>query len=238
MKPFKRGLLDGIPIALGYLSVSFTFGILAVSFGLNWWQTVLISMTNLTSAGQFAGVSIMAATGSYFEMALAQFIINLRYSLMSIVLSQKVSERFDGLSRWILGAGITDEIFFVASNKEGTVGRSYLFGLIVIPYFGWAIGTLLGAICGNILPEILTNALGIALYGMFIAIVVPVVKKNSKTLIIVLLAVLFSCCFKYIEALKSVSVGFVVILCAVAASTIGAFFYPVGTESTAKENGE
>ena len=97
MKPFKRGLLDGIPIALGYLSVSFTFGILAVSFGLNWWQTVLISMTNLTSAGQFAGVSIMAATGSYFEMALAQFIINLRYSLMSIVLSQKVSERFDGL---------------------------------------------------------------------------------------------------------------------------------------------
>lgn len=235
MKQFKEGLSDGIPIGLGYLSVSFTFGILAVSFGLTWWQTLLISMTNLTSAGQFAGVNIMVATGTYFEMALAQLVINLRYSLMSVSLSQKVSRSFNGISRWLLGAGITDEVFAVAINKKGSVGRKYMLGLIVIPYLGWTIGTLLGAVCGNILPEMITNALGIALYGMFIAIVVPVVKKDSHAFIIVLIAVLLSCCFQYIPMLKQVSVGFVVIICAVISSVIGAVFYPVSVEEQEDE---
>ena len=117
MNNYKQGLLAGIPIALGYLSVSFTFGIMAVSFGLSWWQAVLISMTTVTSAGQFAGIGIMIHPGQYIQMLISQITINVRYSFMSISIGQKADSRFRGIYRWLLGFFITDEIFAV---EEGT----------------------------------------------------------------------------------------------------------------------
>ena len=126
---FSRGIKDGIPIGLGYFSVSFSFGILAVANGIEWWQAVLISMTNLTSAGQFAGITVMISAGTYVEMVITQFVINLRYALMSISLSQKVDERFRGVYRALLGFGITDEIFAVAMNHGNKISRKYFLGL-------------------------------------------------------------------------------------------------------------
>lgn len=232
LKEFTKGLRDGIPIGLGYISVSFAFGIMAVSLGLTWWETILISMTNLTSAGQFAGLNIMVASGSFMEMAVTQLVINLRYSLMSVALSQKVDKSMDGIYRWLIGFGITDEIFAVAHGRAGKVNRNYMVGLIVIPYIGWALGTFLGAICGNVLPTIISNALSVALYGMFIAIVVPNMRRDKKVLIVVVIAIALSCCFAWIPVLNKVSAGFTVTICAVAASLMGAWFFPVEAQES------
>lgn len=230
MKDFSRGMRDGIPIALGYVSVSFTFGLMAVSAGMNWWQAVLISMTNVTSAGQFAGLDIMIAGGTLIEMALSQFVINLRYALMSLSLSQKVDKTIHGIYRFAVGFGVTDEIFAVAMNREKKVSRYYMFGLILVPYIGWAGGTLAGAVLGGILPELVRSALGIAIYGMFLAIIIPKARENTCYLKVIVIAVVLSCCFKWIPVLKHLSSGFVIIICAVAASALGAFLYPISEE--------
>ncbi len=173
-KYLKQGLRDGIPICFGYFAVSFAFGILAVESGCSIFESVLISFTNLTSAGQFAGLTVIAQAGTLLEMALTQLVINARYMLMSIALSQKVDSGFRGIWRWILGFGITDEIFAAAIQRDEPIAKSYFGGLMFLPLIlGWTSGTFFGAFLGNVLPEILTNALGIALYGMFIAVVVP-----------------------------------------------------------------
>ena len=223
---FKEGLKDGIPIGLGYFSVSFSFGILAVANGFTWWEAVLISMTNLTSAGQFAGITVIAAMGSFIEIALTQFVINLRYALMSISLSQKLSARFGVVSRLIFGAGITDEIFAVAMNNKGEISRKYMAGLIVIPYIGWTAGTLAGAICGDVLPAIICNGLGIALYAMFIAIVLPAVKHDKTTGIVVVVAAALSCMIRFIPVFSWISAGFAVVICGVVAALVGAILTP------------
>ncbi len=150
---YLHGLKDGIPIGLGYLSVSFTFGIMAVSGGLPVWGALLISMTNLTSAGQFAGLPLMLGGASYLEAALTQLIINLRYSLMSLSLSQKLDRRTGVLSRLGISFGVTDEIFAVSVTNPRTLGQRYMFGLETIPYIGWALGTLLGAGAGIAAPR-------------------------------------------------------------------------------------
>lgn len=222
----KEGIRDGIPIALGYLSISFSFGILAVSNGFYWWEALLISMANLTSAGQYAGITVMAAAGGLVEMAVSQFVINLRYALMSLSLSQKADSRFKGIYRLILGFGITDEIFAVAMNTGKEIKRSYFLGLIIMPYIGWSLGTLLGAVCGNIMPYVLCDALGIALYGMFVAIVVPAARTNRAVLFVVTISVILSCMLYYIPVFDGISAGFAIIICAVAASALGAVFFP------------
>jgi predicted branched-subunit amino acid permease len=223
---FRRGLKAGIPIGFGYFSVSISFGILAISYGFTWWQAVLVSMVCVTSAGQFAGIGIMCHPGQYFAMLLSQLTINVRYSMMSVSLSQKVSSTFTSLPRWLLGHFITDEIFAVAA-AEKTVSPRFFAGLAVIPYAGWALGTLTGALVGNILPQRLMNALCIALYGMFVAIVVPVAKKERPVLAVVALAMAFSCLFTWLPVLKEISSGIAVSLCAIAAAAIGAAIFPV-----------
>ena len=243
MKRFLEGIKDGIPIGLGYLSVSFTFGIAAVAPAggqdpLSVWQALLISMTNLTSAGQVAGLQIMLSGGTLVEMAISEFIINLRYSLMSISLSQKVNKKFRGIYRWLLGFGITDEIYAVAVLHKSPVSRSYFLGLMTIPYIGWSLGTFLGALSGNLLPAIVCSALGLAIYGMFIAIIVPPMKKSKSTLLVVCIAIILSCLFAYVPGLKEVSVGFTIIICAVVASLIGALFFPVKEEDEEEEDDE
>ena len=243
MKRFLEGIRDGIPIGLGYLSVSFTFGIAAVApsnggGALTVWQALLISMTNLTSAGQVAGLQIMLCGGTLLEMAISEFIINLRYSLMSISLSQKVNKKFKGIYRWLLGFGITDEIYAVAVLHKGEVSRSYFLGLMTIPYIGWSLGTLLGALSGNLLPAIVCSALGLAIYGMFIAIIVPPMKKTRSTLIVVCISIILSCLFAYVPGLNKVSVGFTIIICAVVASVIGAVFFPIDDTEEEEEDEE
>lgn len=227
--PFRRGIQAGLPIGLGYFSVSLSFGILAVSYGFSWWQAVLISMTCVTSAGQFAGINTMIHPGQYFAMLLSQLTINVRYSMMSVSLSQKVERKFGKAARWLLGFFITDEIFAVAA-AEKEVTRPFMAGLAVLPYIGWSLGTLTGALLGNVLPQRLMNALCIALYGMFVAIVVPVAKKEKPVLAVVALAMVFSCAFTFLPGLKTVSSGIAVSLCALLAAAVGAAAFPVKEE--------
>lgn len=227
---FKKGIKDGIPIALGYFSVSIAFGLMAAEAGCNWFEAMLISITNLTSAGQFAGVTVLANMGSYLEMALTQLVINSRYAIMGISLSQKVDSRFKGIWRVLLGYAITNEIFAVAIGQKGELTRQYYAGLMCIPVLGWTSGTVVGAILGNIMPVIITNALGVALYGMFIAVVVPAARANLKVLATVAIAVAVSSAIYYIPAFSGISAGFAIIICAVAASAIGAAIFPVDAD--------
>lgn len=224
---FLRGVKHGIPIALGYLSVSFTFGIRAVGDGLTWTQAVMISMTNLTSAGQFAGLPLITAQASLMEAALTQLVINLRYALMSLSLSQRLDHTMTTLHRMIFAFANTDEIFAVASAQPEKVGRGYLYGLMSTPWLGWTLGTLLGAVAGQLLPEFLRTALGIAIYGMFLAIILPPARKEHPVRMVVLFAVGLSLCFRYLPGLNQLSSGFVIIICAVAASALGAVLFPV-----------
>lgn len=231
MKDFKKGLIDGIPIALGYISVSFTFGLQAISTGLTWWEAAMISFMNLTSAGQFAGLDIMLRGGGFWiEMACTQFIINLRYALMSLSLSQKADKSVKGMHRWFISFGITDEIFAVSIGNDGEVSRKYFYGIILLPLLGWTGGTLLGAAAGNILPSVVRDSLGIAIYGMFIAIIVPPAKKNPAIFKVVVISILLSCIFKWIPVLNQVSSGFVIIICTIISASIGAVFFPVKEE--------
>ena len=225
MKDFIRGLRSGVPIGLGYLSVSFTFGILAVSYGFYWWQALIISMTTLTSAGQLAGIGIMVHPGQYIQMLISQLTINIRYSFMSISLSQKVTPQFKGIKRWIMGFFMTDEIFAVAS-AQNEVSTAFFGGLAVAPYFGWTFGTLFGSILGNVLPESIMNALCIAIYGMFVAIIAPVAKRSWKLFCVIGTAILLSCIFYYVPCLSSVSSGISISICAIASAVFGAILFP------------
>ena len=222
---FRRGLSNGIPIALGYLSVSFGFGILAVRLGIPTLSAVLISLTNLTSAGQAAGVEIIAAAGTAVEMALTQLVINLRYALMGFSLTQKLDKSFTTPKRLILSFGITDEIYAVAVARNNKISAAYMAGLITLPIIGWTSGTLLGAVAGHFLPKMIADAMGIMLYGMFIAIVFPVSRSDKRVLAAVGMAALFSVLFKYF--LTFVSSGFAVIVSALLASVVCALLFPV-----------
>lgn len=230
---FTKGLKDGIPIGLGYFSVSITFGLMAVSMGIPVWAAVLISMTNLTSAGQFAGLSIITGGAPLFEMALTQLVINARYFLMSLSLSQKIHGGISTLDRLIISFFNTDEIFAVASAQDGEVGRRYLAGLAVIPYLGWTGGTLIGAVATSFLPESVAAALGIAIYGMFMAIIIPPAKKSRSVLLVVIVSAVLSCLFKWIPVLNTVSSGFVIIICALVSATVGALVAPIKEEENA-----
>ncbi len=231
-KDFIKGIKDGIPICLGYLSVSFGFGILAVGLGLSILSAVGISLTNLTSAGQVAGVGIIAAGGSLLEMALTQLVINIRYSLMGISLSQKLDGSFNTFHRMVASFGITDEIFAVAVSQK-SVSPFYMYGLTVISALGWVSGTFLGAAAGNILPSSISSAMGIVLYGMFLAIIIPPAKKEKGVLAAVLAAAALSIMFEFV--LKSVSGGFAIIICSVISAAVCAVLFPVKDEKEAEE---
>ncbi len=222
---FKRGLRDGIPICLGYFSVSVAFGVTAAQGGLTWLEAMLISLLNLTSAGQKAGLDIIIAGGSLLEIALSQLLINARYSLMGISLSQKLEKSFSTPYRLILGFAITDEIFAVTSGNK-TVTRAYMAGVAILPILGWTGGTLCGALIGGIMPAIVQSALGVALYGMFIAVVVPDAKDDKHILAVSGIAMLFSCMMYYLPLLNNISGGFAIITCTVIAATLGAILFP------------
>ncbi|MBR6574930.1 MAG: AzlC family ABC transporter permease [Clostridia bacterium] len=230
-KPFFRGLRDGIPIALGYFSVSFGFGILCINLGLSVLAAAGISLTNLTSAGQVAGVRIIAAGGTLIEMALTQLVINLRYSLFAISLSQKLDSSFTTPHRIAASFGITDEIFAVTYAQEGKVKPAYMYGVILISALGWVGGTALGAAMGQILPEMVSSAMGIMLYCMFLAIFVPPARKDRGVLMAVIVAALCSILFNTV--LTFVSGGFAVIISALVSAALCALLFPVAEEEEA-----
>ncbi len=224
-KDFTRGMRHGIPIMLGYLSVSFGFGILAIQKNLSILAAVGISVTNLTSAGQVAGVGVIAAGGSLIEMILCQIVINLRYSLMSLSLSQKLDSSFTLPHRLIAAYGVTDEIFALASTQPEPLKPAYMYGLIFTPFIGWSAGTLLGATAGNLLPTSVTTAMSLMLYGMFIAIIIPPAKKSRRILFVILLSASFSVLLKFL--LPMIGDGFAVIIAALVSSMIAAALFPV-----------
>lgn len=227
---FSQGLQDGLPIGLGYVSVSFTFGMMAVESGLPIWGAVLISATNLTSAGQFAGLALVVQGSTMIEMALTQLIINVRYALMSLSLSQKLDQSLTMPHRLAVSFGVTDEIFAVASGKKGEVGRSYLYGLILIPFLGWTGGTLLGAVASTLLPLAVRQAMGIAIYGMFLAIIIPPARQLPAVCKVVIFSALLSCCVAWLPIFRWISSGFSIILCTLAAAGLGAVLFPIQAE--------
>lgn len=227
IREFKEGIRDGFPICLGYISVSMAFGLTAVKMGIPVWTAVLISLTNLTSAGQFAGTTLLVAQGTYIELAVSTFIINIRYFLMSLSVSQKVDKEFTTTRRLIASFGITDEVFAVSMQRRKELSFPYMAGLILTPVLGWTSGTFIGAVATSLLPEIVTDAMGIALYGMFIAIIVPPAREQKSVLFAVILAILASYAFTYLPILNNVSGGWSVIIVTVVVSAIAAFLFPV-----------
>lgn len=225
---FIRGLHDGVPIALGYFAVSFTFGMMAVSGGMSVWQATLISLTNLTSAGQFAGLDIMVACGSLWEMALTQLIINLRYSLMSFSVSQKLERNLAPWHRYAVAFGMTDEIFGISISQPGRLNPFYNYGAMSAAIPGWTLGTLMGAMAGNIMPGFMASALSVAIYGMFLALIIPPAKKHRAVCKVVIGAMAMSSLFAYMPLLNRVSSGFVIIITTLVVAGAAAYFCPVG----------
>lgn len=224
---FNTGVKDGIPIGLGYFPVAFAFGVNASILGVPVLITLLISMTNLTSAGQLAGIKIVASAGSFVEIILTQLVINSRYFLMSTSLSQKTDSSFTLKHRLLTSAFITDEIFAVAVSKPKTISKNYFYGLALLPYVGWALGTLLGATAGNILPDRIVSCLGIALYAMFVAIIVPPATKDLGVLFAVLLSAGVSCLFYYVNVFLVMSSEIKIIVSAIVSASVIAFIFPV-----------
>ena len=227
---YTSGLKDGIAIGLGYLAVSFTFGIMAANTGLTPWQAIVMSLTNLTSAGQFAGLEIIKTGASLGELALAQFVINLRYSLMSCSLSQKFKEDTPFLHRLLIGYGVTDEVFGVSVCKSGKLDPLYCYGLLSAAVPGWTLGTAIGAVSGSLLPDRIISALSVGLYGMFIAIIVPPARDNRTLALVVAASMILSFLFSWLPWLRMISSGMRLILLTVVIAGAAAFLFPFPTK--------
>ena len=230
---YKVGVHTGLPVGLGYFSVSFGFGAMAAAQGIRALDAALISITNLTSAGQFAGLTLIVAAATLWEMVLTQLVINSRYALMSLALSQRMGQRIGVLPRLFIAFFNTDEIFALAMDRKEALTVPFMLGLGTLPLIGWTGGTLFGALAGSVLPVSIRAALGVMLYGMFIAIVVPPAKKEKPILAAAALALVFSCLFAWLPVLQSVSAGISIVICTVAAAAICAALFPVEEEEVA-----
>ncbi len=229
-RDFLNGIKDGLPICLGYFSVSMAFGIAAAKGGIPAWAAILTSLSNLTSAGQFAGINIMLEAGALIEFAITTLIINMRYFLMSLSVSQKISPSMKLWQRFLISFGITDEIFAVSVKNTEPLTASYMAGLIITPVVGWTCGTATGALATSVLPASLASAMGIALYGMFIAIVVPPARENKNVLTAAILAIASSLVFYYAPILRNISSGWTIIIITVLVSALCATFLPIKFE--------
>ena len=227
---YRTGVNRGLPVGVGYFSVSFGFGAMAAAQGIRALDATLISMTNLTSAGQFAGLTLILAAATLWELILTQLVINSRYALMSLALSQKMGQRIGVLPRLFIAFFNTDEIFALAMAEKGPLTVPFMLGLGTTPILGWTAGTLCGALAGSVLPASIRVALGVMLYGMFIAIVVPPARQEKPVLITVILALILSCLFTWVPGLKEVSAGISIVICTVAAAAICAWLHPIEEE--------
>ena len=227
---YRTGVHTGLPVGMGYFSVSFGFGAMAAAQGVRALDATLISVTNLTSAGQFAGLTLIVAMATLWEMVLTQLVINSRYALMSLALSQRMGQRIGFLPRLIIAFFNTDEIFALAMARKEPLTVPFMLGLGTLPILGWTGGTLLGALAGSVLPLNIRAALGVMLYGMFIAIVVPPARKEKPVLAVVVLALILSCLFTWVPGLKNVSSGISIVVCTVAAAALCAALFPIREE--------
>ena len=224
MNEFIRGLKRGFPICLGYIPVSFTFGLIAVKMGFTPLQATLISLTNMASAGQFAGIRLIEGGAPYIELIITTFVINLRYFLMSLSLSQKVNPEMPFYKRAVMAYCITDEVFALAAMEPDEVSFPFFGGLMITPILGWTTGTLLGAVASGLLSPMIQGCMGIALYCMFIAIIIPPARKGRKVAIAVIVSALLSCLFKYVPGInvlsKSGGGGWAIIISAILGAAI------------------
>ncbi len=227
---YSLGVRRGMPVGVGYLSVSFGFGTLAASQGIRVLDAFLISATNVTSAGQFAGLTLILAGAGLWEVILTQLIINSRYALMSLALSQRMGEKIGLIPRLLAAFMNTDEIFALAMSRKEPLTVPYLLGLGLLPFLGWTAGTVLGALAGSVLPEAIRTALGVMLYGMFIAIVIPPAKKERPVLAAVLIALVCSCLLDWAPVFEKVSAGIGIVICTVLAAGICAALFPISEE--------
>ena len=227
---YRCGLQRGLGVGLGYFSVSFGFGAMAATQGIRALDATLISLTNLTSAGQFAGLTLIVAAATLWEMVLTQLVINSRYALMSLALGQKLGQEVGLVPRLLISFFNTDEIFALAMSREVPLTLPWMLGLGSLPMLGWTGGTLLGALAGSVLPLSVRTALGVMLYGMFIAIVVPPARKERPVLAVVILAMVLSCLFAWVPGLASVSPGISIVICTVTAAAVCAWLFPVREE--------
>ena len=226
---YCTGVRRGLPVGVGYFSVSFGFGAMAVANGIKALDATLISLTNLTSAGQFAGLTLIFAAAGLWEMVLTQLVINSRYALMSLALSQKM-QGIGILPRMVVAFFNTDEIFALAMAEKGRLTVPFLLGLGLTPIIGWTTGTLCGALAGSVLPLAVRTALGVMLYGMFIAIVVPPARQEKSVLAVCAMALVLSCLFTWVPGLNTVSAGISIVICTVAAAAVCAWLFPVEDE--------
>ena len=230
-KEYPAGVHTGLPVGLGYFSVSFGFGAMAVSKGLSVWDATLISASNLTSAGQFAGLGVIVEDSGLWLMILTQLIINSRYALMSLALSQRMGQEIGTLPRLCIAFINTDEVFALAMAREQKLTVPFLYGLGLLPIIGWVSGTLFGALAGSILPQSIRMALGVMLYGMFIAIVIPPAKKERPVAVTALLALVLSSLFAWVPALSKAPTGTPIVICTVAAAAVCAWLFPIKEEA-------
>ena len=232
---FLKGMKDGLPVALGYLAVSFTLGIAAVKSGLTPFQAFATSALNNTSAGEFAAFSLIGAGVSYMEIALTTLILNMRYILMSCALSQKIDKHTPIVHRFLMAYDVTDEIFGLSIMSEGRLGPKYTYGLIAISAPSWAIGTYLGAVMGSVMPAGVLSAMNLALYGMFIAVIVPPAKKDKTIAVVIAVSMLSSLMFSILPGLREISSGIVVIILTVVISLAAAILFPVYDDKKEKK---
>ena len=227
---YRTGVCRGLPVGMGYFSVSFGFGAMAAANGIGALDATLISASNLTSAGQFAGLTLILAASGLWELILTQLVINSRYALMSLALSQKMGGRIGILPRIFIAFFNTDEIFALAMAEKTPLTTAFMLGLGTLPFIGWTSGTLLGALAGSVLPLMVRTALGVMLYGMFIAIVVPPAKEEKAVLAACMMALVLSCLFTWVPVLNTVSAGISIVICTVAAAALCAWLFPIPDE--------
>lgn len=228
---FITGFKGGIPIGLGYFAVSFALGIAMKNAGLTWIDGFFMSLLNLASAGEYAGTQVILASGSYLQMILMTAIANARYMLMSCSLSQKLSTETPTKHRLLIGYAITDELFGIAINRKGYLEPFYFYGGMAASVLPWAVGTSCGIVMGNILPSALVSALSVALYGMFLAIIIPPAKKNKVVLVLVILSFLASYVCTIIPILSSISSGTRIIILTILLAGSAAFLKPIKEEA-------
>lgn len=233
-KVLREGIRDGIPIGLGYLAVSFSLGVAARNAGLSAFQGFLVSLLNNASAGEYAGFTVIAANGAYFEIFLMTLIANARYLLMSCALSQKFSPDTPLIHRIFVGYDVTDEIFGITIARPGMLDPFYSYGAILIAAPAWAGGTALGVIAGNLLPARAVSALSVALFGMFLAVIIPPARKNRVIALFVLVSFTASFAATYLPLISQLSGGTRTIILTVLISAIAAILFPVNEEEDAK----
>ena len=228
---FKRGMMAGAPICAGYFAVSFALGIAARDIGMNGLQGALMSAGMVASAGEFAAVDLIKSHAGIIEIIITCIIVNLRYCLMSSSLTQKLSPDTKLIHRFGLAYCITDEIFGVSSRREGYLVPSYTYGCTAVAVVGWVTGTVLGITAGNVLPDWALNALSVALYGMFLAIIVPPVRKDKFIALLVVISMAASYAFTKLPGLREISSGFRIIILTLVIAGIAAVVHPMEEKS-------